>query len=83
MAVEVCDEDGRLRSVCNLLREHGFRVTVERQRSGTVDGYRMVIPLTLRLFYVYAVRARSSPRLRQDASNSKSNSMIGKRPRAS
>ena len=39
-----------------LLRRHGFRVTCAAQLGGTVRGYEMVVPATLRLFHVYAVR---------------------------
>ena len=54
---EVHDVHGRLEGVCQLLRRHGLRVTCELQRGGVQDGYEMVVPASLRLYYVYATRA--------------------------
>ena len=62
VVVEVHDIQGRLERVCSLLCSHGFRVQATQQMSSTVRGYRMVIPATLKLWYVYAVRVRRSPR---------------------
>lgn len=55
IVLEVHDLHGRLRAVLALLRRHGFSVTVQQQRSGTVGGYHMVVPDALRLFLVFAV----------------------------
>jgi hypothetical protein len=60
VVLEVHDINSRLwRTLC-LLRRHGFRATAVPQRSGTVQGYRMVIPGELKLFYVYATRREGS-----------------------
>ena len=53
---EVHDVHGRLARVLGLLRRHGMRATCELQRGGEVDGYVMVVPASLRLYYVYACR---------------------------
>ena len=72
VVAEVHNVDDRLEHVCTLLHGRGFRVTVEAQRGGTVRGYRMVVPESLSLFYVYAVRpteaVRSSARLNKGVS---------------
>lgn len=60
VVIEVHDVDGRLERVCTLLRRHGFRVEATQQRSSTVRGYLMIVPATLKLWYVFAVRR--SPR---------------------
>lgn len=57
---EVHDVHGRLDSVCRLLRRHGLHVVHEQQRGGFVDGYEMIVPDSLRLFYVYATREASA-----------------------
>ena len=57
VVVEVHDINGRLASICSLLRRHGFSVRSEPQRGGDVEGYRMVVPQELRLWYVFALRA--------------------------
>ena len=62
LVIEVHDVDGRLERVCTLLRSHGFRVEATQQRSSTVRGYLIVVPATLKLWYVFAVRVRRSPR---------------------
>ena len=62
VVIEVHDVDGRLERVCTLLRSHGFRVEATQQRSSTVRGYLIVVPATLKLWYVFAVRVRRSPR---------------------
>ena len=59
---EVHDVHGRLEGVCQLLRRHGLRVTRELQRGGVQDGYEMVVPATLRLYYVYATRVAGGTR---------------------
>jgi FkbM family methyltransferase len=60
VVIEVHDVDGRLERVCTLLRRHGFRVEATQQRSSTVRGYLMIVPATLKLWYVFGVRR--SPR---------------------
>ena len=54
--LEVHDTAGRLEQCCSLLRRRGFKVMAEAQEGGEVDGYAMVVPAALRLFYVYACR---------------------------
>lgn len=56
--IEVHDTHGRLARIRCVLHRHGFRTSVVRQEGGVVDGYEMVVPSSLRLFYVYAVRPR-------------------------
>lgn len=63
VVLEVHDIHGRLWSVLCLLRRHGFRTTARQQLGGVVCGYEAVVPESLRLWYVYAVRQhRRSPR---------------------
>ena len=57
VVVEVHDINGRLDACVRLLRRHGFKVHSEACLGGTEQGYAMVVPSTLRLFYIYAVRA--------------------------
>ena len=64
VAMEVHDIYGRLRACVALLRRHGFTVACQQQRGGTEQGYRMVVPETLRLFNVYAVRRKRAGRRR-------------------
>lgn len=59
LVLEVHDAQGRLAHCTALLRRHGFVVTVEPQRGGVVEGYEVVIPPELELYYVYATRATS------------------------
>jgi len=70
VVMEVHDIYGRLwRALC-LLRRHGFRAVAVPQRTSTVLGYRMVIPPSLRLWYVYARRKpRRSRRSRRKRGN--------------
>ncbi|KAL1510620.1 hypothetical protein AB1Y20_006921 [Prymnesium parvum] len=56
VVVEVHDINHRLGSIRSLLRRHGFRVRSLPQHGGVVQGYNMVIPEELRLWYVYATR---------------------------
>ena len=56
VVVEVHDVHGRLDGVLRLLRRHGFSVAHELQEGGVVNGYEMVVPASLRLYYVYATR---------------------------
>jgi FkbM family methyltransferase len=56
VVVEVHDVNGRLARVLSLLRRHGMRAKAVQQRGGVRDGYQMVVPHGLRLFYVYATR---------------------------
>lgn len=53
---EVHDVHGRLARVLSLLRRHGLRATAVQQLGGTVEGYRMEVPASLRLYHVYATR---------------------------
>ena len=59
VVMEVHDINGRLDACIHLLRRHGFRVTARASEGGVEKGYAMVIPSSLRLFYVYAVRGAS------------------------
>lgn len=57
VVAEVHDINGRLDRVVALLRRHGFGgVICEPLEGGQVEGYHMVVPPTLRLFYVFATR---------------------------
>jgi FkbM family methyltransferase len=56
VVVEVHDVHGRLERIVHLLRRQGFSVVIEAQTGGTVDGYAAVVPKTLCLHLVYAVR---------------------------
>mmetsp|Transcript_8270 Transcript_8270/g.18137 ORF Transcript_8270/g.18137 Transcript_8270/m.18137 type:complete len:329 (-) Transcript_8270:325-1311(-) len=68
VAVEVHDIHGRLWRVLCLLRRHGFRATARAQSGGVVEGYETVVPPSLRLWYVHALRQpRRSPRFRSSA----------------
>ena len=64
VAMEVHDVDGRLAAVVELLqdpRRGGFaRVTTQRQTTSVVDGYLMVIPDELKLYYVFATRVAAT-----------------------
>ena len=56
VVLEVHDVHNRLDRVLSLLRRHGFQVTWDLQTGGEVDGYVMVVPSSLCLYYVYATR---------------------------
>jgi FkbM family methyltransferase len=57
ITLEVHDVDGRLDAVLSLLRGHGYRLRVRSASSSlSGDGYLSMLPMALRLFYVYASR---------------------------
>jgi FkbM family methyltransferase len=56
VVVEVHDVNDRLARVLSLLRRHGMQAKAVQQQGGVRDGYQMVVPRALRLFYVYATR---------------------------
>jgi len=56
VVVEVRDVDGRKAAIAALLRARGFTVRERAERSEVVAGYATVIPSTLRLYLLYAVR---------------------------
>ena len=55
-ALQVHDKDGRLASVQRRLRSRGFLVSAVQQRSVVEEGYLVVMPEELQLWYVYAMR---------------------------
>lgn len=58
IVVEVHDINSRLQSIVKLLEANGFIVSTKQQTSSvSSDGeYEMTVPVTLRLFVVYAIR---------------------------
>mmetsp|Transcript_4941 Transcript_4941/g.15011 ORF Transcript_4941/g.15011 Transcript_4941/m.15011 type:complete len:307 (+) Transcript_4941:91-1011(+) len=56
VVAEVHDVNGRLDRIVKLLRRHRMTVVAVRQSGGLFEGYQMVIPHELRLYYVYATR---------------------------
>lgn len=62
IVMEVHDVQGRLQAACEVLQQQGYTVHTEAQGTSTVRGYRMTIPRSLALHYVYATRPASSSR---------------------
>eukprot|EP00400_MALV-I_sp_L67-5_P000565 gene565-613_t len=61
ISCEVRDVDGRLKAVVDLLEKNQFEVVAKQQVGGDVEGYRMTVPRSLQLYYVYAKNKSAVP----------------------
>jgi len=56
VCVEVCDRNGKLSTVCTILKSKGFRVFTIQQTTSTTNGYFSFVPEELNMYFVFAIR---------------------------